>query len=118
MTRGGLYRLGIVLPLVGFALAAGLRVYFDWERSGTADSGARTERVYPDSITRELIAYLGVTLWVWSLVNRDPRALAERALWLAPLLFVGLTSLLVALVAVTEERGVAGGARQIEDTEA
>jgi hypothetical protein len=112
MTRRGFYRLGIVLPLVGFALAAGLRVYFGWERSGTTDSGVRTERVYPDSITRGLFAYLGVTVWAWWLVNRDPRAVVERALWFAPLLFVGITSLLVALVAVTEERGVAALAEQ------
>jgi hypothetical protein len=49
------------------------------------------------------MAYLGVTVWAWWLVNRNPRAVAERALWVAPLLFVGITWLLVALVAVTED---------------
>ena len=53
--------------------------------------------------TRGLMAYLGVTVWAWWLVNRNPRAVAERALWFAPLLFVGITWLLVALVAVTED---------------
>jgi hypothetical protein len=112
MTRRGFYRLGLVLPLVGFALAAALREHFGWERSRTADAGARTEWVYPDSITRGLIAYLGVTVWAWWLVDREPRAVAGRALWFAPLLFVGITSLFVALVAVTEERGVAALAEQ------
>jgi hypothetical protein len=112
MTRRGFYRLGIVLPLVGFAFAAGLRGYFGWERSGTAGAGARTEWVYPDSITRGLTAYVGVTVWAWWLVSREPRAVIERALWFAPVLFVGITSLFVALVAVTEERGVAALAEQ------
>lgn len=112
MTRRSFYRLGIVLPLVGFALAAGLRAYFGWERSGTAGARARTEWVYPDSITRGLIAYVGVTVWAWWLVSREPHAVIERALWFAPVLFVGITSLFVALVAVTEERGVAALAEQ------
>jgi hypothetical protein len=105
MTRRGFYRLGIVLPIVGFLAAAALRGYFGFERPPSAATGAHTEWVYPASSTRGLVAYLGVAAWAWRLVAGSSGEVARR-FWQAPLLFVGLNWLLVGVFAVTQERGV------------
>ncbi|MGH7517066.1 MAG: hypothetical protein ACREOC_06305 [Gemmatimonadales bacterium] len=112
MTRRSFYRLAVVLPLIGFVAAAAIRTYFGWEREASAFPGSRTESVYPPSLLRDVVAYLGVVIWAWRPVIRAPLPQVARLLWQAPLLFLGLHGVLVGIFAVVQERGLASLAEE------
>ena len=80
----GLYRLAVLVPLVGLTVAAMLQgrppealpAGWDW--------------VYPASITRGLLAYALVAPWLWVEIGRRPMPEVHRLVWLAPLVYVGV----------------------------
>jgi hypothetical protein len=46
--------------------------------------------LYPDSITRGLLAYALVALWLWVEIGRRSLAEVDRLLWFAPPVYVGI----------------------------
>jgi hypothetical protein len=76
------YRIAALIPLVGLAIAAALQhPTWDWH--------------YPASITRGLLAYALVAVWLWVEIGRRSLGEVHRILWLAPLAYVGILWLMV-----------------------
>ena len=75
------YRAAALIPLVGLAIAALLHETRDW--------------LHPDSITRGLLAYALVAVWLWVEIGRRSLAEVDRLLWLAPLAYVGILWLML-----------------------
>ena len=80
----GLYRIAVLIPLVGLAIAAALH------GSSARNLPAGWDWVYPASITRGFIAYALVAVWLWMEIGRRSLAEVHRRVWLAPLVYVGL----------------------------
>ena len=90
-----------MLPLIGMVVAAVVRA-----QGGHGVGSATSDWWRPFSVTRGIIAYLGVAAWAWGVVS-GPRLLeATRRLWYAPLLYVALGLALLSVMAVTHEEGV------------
>jgi hypothetical protein len=92
LTRRGFLGMAVTLPLVLLAVAAALR----------AAGGVETS-----SVVRGMVAYSGVAAWGWRVVSRLPPPEGRRQLWYGPLLYVALSLAVLAIIAVTQERGVA-----------
>jgi hypothetical protein len=78
------YRAGVLIPLLGLAIAAALH------DSPPRELPAGWDWLYPDSITRGLFAYALVALWLWVEIGRRSLAEVDRLLWFAPLVYVGI----------------------------
>jgi hypothetical protein len=83
------YRIAATVPLVGLAVASVVR------GSPSPDLPAGWYWLYPDSITRGLLAYTVVLVWLWVQIGRRPQTEIHRLLWLAPLVYVGILWLLL-----------------------
>ncbi len=79
-----IYRVAVLIPLLGLAIAAAVH-----ERPATALPPG-WDWLYPDSITRGLLAYALVALWLWVEIGRRSLAEVRRLLWFAPLVYVGI----------------------------
>lgn len=92
------YRTAVLIPLVGLAIAAvlhdppprALPAGWDW--------------LYPDSITRGLLAYALVAVWLWILIGRRSLAEVDRMLWLAPVVYVAILWLMLSGPALVRGR--------------
>jgi hypothetical protein len=83
------YRIAVMVPLVGLAVASAVR------DSPSPDLPVGWYWLYPDSITRGLLAYTVVLVWLWVQIGRRPLSEIHRLLWLAPLLYLGILWLLL-----------------------
>jgi hypothetical protein len=83
------YRTAATVPLLGLAVASLVR------GAPSPDLPAGWYWLYPDSITRGLLAYTIVLVWLWVQIGRRPLTEVHRLLWLAPLVYVGILWLLL-----------------------
>jgi hypothetical protein len=84
-----IYRAAVLIPLAGLAIAAVLH------EPPPRALPAGWNWLYPDSITRGLLAYALVAVWLWILIGRRSLAEVDRILWLAPLVYVGILWLML-----------------------
>jgi hypothetical protein len=90
MTLRSFYRLALLGPLVGMSLAILLR------RLTAPETG---RMLLPGSHARGLVAYLLVGTWLWLELGRRPEPALRPLVWRVPLLYLGATWLLAALLA-------------------
>jgi len=83
------YRIAASVPLFGLAVASVVR------DAPSPDLPAGWYWLYPDSITRGLVAYTVVLVWLWVQIGRRPLTEVHRLLWLTPLVYVGILWLLL-----------------------
>jgi hypothetical protein len=82
------YRAAVLVPLLGLGIAAVLQ-------DRPAELPPDWDWLYPDSITRGLFASALVALWLSVEIGRRSLAEADRLLWLAPLVYVGILWLML-----------------------
>jgi hypothetical protein len=82
------YRAAILGPLAGLAVAAAVA-----RPSSALPAG--WDWVYPTSVTRGLIAYALLAVWLWIEIGRRPLSQFRRLVWWMPLLYVALGWLLM-----------------------
>jgi hypothetical protein len=93
------YRAATLGPLAGLAVAAALA-------RPSAALPAGWDWVYPTSVTRGLIAYALLAVWLWIEIGRRPLPEIRRLVWWAPVLYVALSWVL--MLSLTLLRGTAG----------
>jgi hypothetical protein len=93
------YRAASLGPLVGLAIAAALV-------RPAAALPAGWDWVYPTSVTRGLMVYALMAVWLWIEIGRRPTADIRRLVWWVPLLFIAVSWLL--MLTLTLLRGAAG----------
>jgi hypothetical protein len=93
MTLRSFYRLALLGPLVGMSLAILLR------RLTAPETPSPGRMLLPGSLARGLVAYLLVATWLWLELGRRPDPALRPLVWRAPLLYLGATWLLAALLA-------------------
>jgi hypothetical protein len=99
MTARAYYRAATLLPLCGLAIAA-------WLRAGAAsDLAPGWEWIYPSSVTRGLVAYALVAIWLWAELGRRPVSEISRLLWRAPLGYLAANWLLMWGLELARGRG-------------
>jgi hypothetical protein len=81
-----IYTIGILFPLLAFAVVAGLGAGERDLATGLGPGGTAAW-LYPRSAVRDLLVYGGVALWLlWELHRRAPAEFG-RLLWRAPLVY-------------------------------
>lgn len=93
------YRAATLGPLVGLAIAAAL------VRPASA-LPARWDWVYPTSVTRGLMVYALMAVCLWIEIGRRPISDIRRMVWLAPLVYIAFSWLL--MLSLTLLRGATG----------
>ncbi len=83
------YRAAVLIPLLGLAVAAALHP------GSPRELPTGWEWLYPASVTRGLLAYALIAVWLWVQVGRRPLAEVDRLFWLAPLVYVGILWLML-----------------------
>ena len=91
----------MLVPLAGLTVAAML------QGRPPEDLPAGWDWVYPASITRGLLAYALVALWLWVEIGRRPMAEVHRLVWLAPLVYVGVLWAMLLIPALLHGRAAA-----------
>jgi hypothetical protein len=88
------YRLALVLPLIGLALAAAVKAGAPADSPALAHGG-RATWMYPPFAVRGLLAYGVMMIWLnRELGRRSPKAF-ESLLWVAPVVYTGLSAVLL-----------------------
>jgi len=92
------YRVALLLPFLGLALAAALKSGSTAPDLALAHGG-RSLPVYPPFLMRGLIAYGIVIVWLYRRLRRRPLREFDTLLWQAPIAYAAVsTALLGALV--------------------
>ena len=97
MTLRGVYRLAVLGPFLGLAIAA-------WLVDASAQLPEGWDWVYPTSVTRGLLVYSILGAWLWRTVERRPMEEVGRLVWFVPLWYVGLSWALMFALALLQGR--------------
>jgi hypothetical protein len=91
------YRIALLLPLLGLALAAAVR----WSVTPSGPPlayGGRSIWIYPPSLIRGLLAYGLVIVWLYWHLRRRPLRKYETLLWQAPLTYTAVSATLLGVL--------------------